>query len=283
MTELLAHPHSSERHEAGAERGPEAPARPPSVAVTGEGPSKVTRAMLRRRALPIRCYVGANGSGKTATAVRDLLPSIYAGRTILSTVPIIDHRTGELYSNYVRMDGWGEILDDRFRNADILMDEITGIANARQSQAMPVQVQSMLDKLRKRDLTLSWTAPAWGRADTTIRTTTLGVTLCRSYFPDRRASIAGEVAAWLPRRLFRVRTFDALGFEDFNRARAEGNTVRSKPLRAEAVEWWWGPTSAAFRSYSTMDPVSRVGEVLDSGNCAHCGGTRPRPKCSCDS
>jgi hypothetical protein len=244
-------------------------------------PVKVTRSMLRRRALPIRSYVGANGSGKTATAIRDLLPSMYAGRPILSTVPIIDHRNGRPYWNYARMDSWAEILDTSFVGADILMDEITGIANARASQAMPIQVQSMLDKLRKRDLTLSWTAPAWGRADTTIRTTTLGVTLCRSYFPDRRSSIGGDVAAWLPRRLFRVRTFDALGFEDFNRARAEGNTVRSKPLRAEAVEWWWGPGSPAFASYSTMDPVTRVGEVLDSGRCAHCGGSRPVPKCSC--
>lgn len=258
------------------------PLGPSPTPAASVAPAKITRSMLRRRSLPIRAYVGANGSGKTATAIKDLLPSIYQGRTILSTVPIIDHRTGELYRNYVKFDRWTELLDENFRSADILMDEVTGIANARQAMGMPVQVQSMLDKLRKRDLTLSWTAPAWNRADTTIRTTTLGVTLCRGYFPNRRVEIAGEVPAWFPRRLFRVRTFDALGFEDFNRARAEGNTVRSKPLRAECVEWWWGPGSAVFESYSTMDPVTRVGEVLDSGNCAHCGGTRARPKCTCE-
>lgn len=281
MTDVLEHEHSLELGEAvsGGAGGPELAA---ELGGIGEREQRITKGMLRRRSLPIRAYVGANGSGKTASAIRDLIPSIYAGRKILSTVPIIDHRTGELYEHYVRFDSWTELLDDGFRNADILMDEVTGIANARAAMAMPIQVQAMLDKLRKRDLTLSWTAPAWGRADTTIRTTTLGVTLCRSYFPDRSSLLKGDVPAWLPRRLFRVRTFDALGFEDFNRARAEGNTTRSKPLKAEVVEWWWGPTSAAFKSYSTMDPVLRVGEVLDSGNCAHCGGTRPRPKCTCE-
>lgn len=240
--------------------------------------ARITKGMLRRRKLAIRGYVGANGSGKTALAVRDLLPSIYAGRKILSTVPIVDHRTGELYEHYTRFDSWSHLLDDSYRHADVLMDEITGIANARASQSMPIQVQAMLDKLRKRDLTLIWTAPAWQRADTTIRSTSWGVTLCRSYLP----TFGESHAAWRPRRLFRARTFDVLGFEDFNKQRAEGNTVRSAAMKPGVVEWWWGPGSPAFGSYDSMDPVSRVGEVLDSGRCAHCGGTRPAPKCSCD-
>jgi hypothetical protein len=283
MTELLTLPDSREAAEATAEGdGGASPESWPTPLVSGQASAKITKGMLRRRSLSIRCYVGANGSGKTALAVRDLLPSIYAGRKILSTVPILDHRTGELYSQYIKFDSWSYLLDQTLTNVDVFMDEVTGIASARAAMGMPIQVQAMLDKLRKRDATLIWTAPAWGRADTTIRTTTLGVTLCRSYLPDRSSVLGGDVPAWLPRRLFRARTFDALGFEDFNRARAEGNTVRSKPLRAEVVEWWWGPGSPAFASYSTMDPVSRVGEVLDSGNCAHCGGHRPRPKCECD-
>jgi hypothetical protein len=282
MTETLMRADSFEAAEAVPKGdGAAEPEVPPSPPVTGHQAMRVSTAILRRRSLPIRGYVGGNGSGKTATAVLDLIPSIYAGRPILSTTPIFDHRTGELYEGYIPFDSWDYLLDDRFRSADILMDEVTGIANARQSQSMPVQVQAALDKLRKRDLTLSWTAPAWGRADTTIRTTSWGVTLCRSYLPKRPESTSSAVAAWRPRRLFRVRTFDALGFEDFNRARAEGNTVRSKPLRAEVVQWWWGPGHPAFASYRTMDSVLRVGEVLDSGRCAHCGGTRPVPKCSC--
>lgn len=267
-----------------AERATAEPAPPTTRVPSPHG--RITKAMQRRRSLPIRCYVGANGSGKTALAVRDLIPSIYAGRPILSTVPIIDHRTGELYEHYIRFDSWTKLLDPAFHHGDILMDEVTGIASSRASMGMPIQVQTALDKLRKRDLTMIWTAPSWSRADSTIRSTTLGVTLCRSYFPDRSSAKAGDVAAWYPRRLFRARTFDALSFEDFSRARAEGNSAnggkgRIKGPRAEVVEWWWGPGSPAFESYSTMDPVSRVGEVLDSGRCAHCGGTRPAPKCSC--
>jgi hypothetical protein len=48
------------------------------------------------------------------------------------------------------------------------------------------------------------------------------------------------------------------------------------------VQWWWGPGSRVFDAYNTLDAVSRVGEVLDGGRCAHCGGRRAVPVCKCD-
>lgn len=244
---------------------------------------KTSKQTWRRRSMPIRAYVGVNGSFKTATAVRDLLPSIDAGRIILSTVPIFDTRTGDLYEHYVKFDSWSYLLDEDFRHADILMDEVTGIANARDAMGMPRQVQAVLDKLRKRDLTLSWTAPAWGRADATIRSCTVGVSLCVGMFtaPDPAKKTSGEIAAWRPKRLARVRTFDARNFEEFSLDRATGGVQKHRRLKAEVVEWWWGPGSRVFESYNSFDPVSRVGEVLDSGRCAHCGGSRPIPRCTC--
>ena len=256
-------------------------AREPRVPRRKDRPTKATQ---KRRGLEIRAYVGPNGSGKTAFALRDLLPSIRGGRPILSTVPIYDASSGDLYRNYIPFTSWAPLLDDKFMHADILMDEVTGIANARDSMGMPRQVQTVLDKLRKRDLTLSWTGPAWQRADNTIRSCTKGVTLCRSYIaaPDREKHTSGEIAAWRPKRLFRARTFDAINFEEFELNRTQGAVQKHRRLRPTIVEWAWGPGSLMFASYDTYDAVSRVGEVLDSGRCAHCGGSRPVPKCTCN-
>jgi hypothetical protein len=245
---------------------------------------RIKKQTWKRRASPIRAYIGPNGAGKSATAIRDLLPSIDKGRPILSTVPILDPSTGDLYRNYIPFTGWEYILDDSFKHADVLMDEVTGIANSRDAMGLPRQVQTVLDKLRKRDLTLSWTAPAWGRADTTIRSCTIAVNLCKGYVsaPDTNNDTSGEIAAWRPKRLFRVRSFSAVDFEEFTVDRASQGAQKNRRLRAETVEWWWGPNSRVFRAYNTMDAVSRVGAVLDSGRCAHCGGSRPAVKCSCD-
>ncbi|MEV5004017.1 hypothetical protein [Nocardioides sp. LML1-1-1.1] len=45
----------------------------------------------RRRAYLVCAYVGANGGGKTAAMVWDALPSLEAGRPVLSTVRILDY------------------------------------------------------------------------------------------------------------------------------------------------------------------------------------------------
>ena len=45
----------------------------------------------RRRSYGITAYTGANGGGKTAAMVWDALPSLEAGRPILSTVRILDY------------------------------------------------------------------------------------------------------------------------------------------------------------------------------------------------
>lgn len=229
----------------------------------------------RRRRYPIRAYVGLNGSGKTLCAVKDLEPSIRAGRRILSTVPILDPYTGGLYEHYERLTEWDQVL--QATSADLLFDEILGIANARSATGgMPVQVQLILNKLRHADLTLSWTAPSWSRADVIIREVTQAVTVCRGYFPKSR-TIPGEdeSRSWAGNRLFRFLTYDAADFTAWTDSK-EGN------LRGIANEWMRGPGSLAFARYDTLGGVDRVGEILDSGRCAHCGGNRPIPRCTCE-
>lgn len=230
----------------------------------------------RRRQSSISAYIGANGMGKSFWAVHDTLPSLDAGRPVLSTVRLLDHRTGFPHESYVPLTDWAQLLDAE--HCDVLLDEIVGIASSRESAGMPVQVANLLVQLRRRDIVVRWTAPAWMRADKIIREVSQTVTLCRGYLSDRDAASAGgyrtQPRLWQPRRLFRARTYSALDFEEWSQAK-EGK------LRALDSSWMWGPKSRAFASYDTLAPVSRVGEVLDSGRCAHCGGRKVAPRCAC--
>lgn len=231
-----------------------------------------------RRSRPIMAYVGANGSGKSLAMVHDTLPSLDAGRTVLSTVKLIDPATGEAHPNYERLTDWQQMLDAE--HCDVLFDEVLGIANSRTSQGMPVQVTVLLNQLRRRDIVLRWTAPAWSRADVIIRECTQSVTVCRGFLPKSVPAAvqvpgAPAVPQWKAKRLFRWITYSALDFSTWSDS-------KESRLSAEEKAWFWGPNSRAFSSYSTLDAVERVGEVLDAGTCAHCGGARPRKKCSCD-
>lgn len=247
---------------------------PPRRAIDGRRLRWTVGSSFRRRRYTIRAYVGLNGAGKTLCAVKDLEPSIRAGRQILSTVPILDPFRGGLYWNYVRLTEWEQVLEAT--SADLLFDEILGIANSRSpTGALPVQVQLLLNKLRHSDLTLSWTAPAWSRSDVIIREVTQAVTVCRGYFPKARIA-PGEDAtrSWAGNRLFRFLTYDAADFTTWTDSK-EGQ------LKGIANEWMWGPGSLAFARYDTLGSVDRIGEVLDSGRCAHCGGRRSIPVCKC--
>lgn len=222
-----------------------------------------------RRQNPIQAYIGANGSGKSLAMVHDTIPSLQAGRRVLSTVRLIDPVTGEPHRSYERLTDWAQLLEAR--NCDVLFDEVVGIASARESQGMPVQIANLLVQLRRRDVVLRWTAPAWSRADKIIRECTQAVTVCRGYLGKRDPE---SPRMWAQKRLFKWKTYAAVDFEDATVGKIE---------KADGhASWFWGPNSLAFASYDTLDAVERVGEVLDSGRCVHCGGRRAVPKCTCD-
>lgn len=244
----------------------------------------------RRRNFDIRAYVGLNGSGKSLAMIHDVWPSLQAGRRVLSTVRIVDPLTGHDHPLYERLTDWSQLLDAR--NCDVLFDEVQGIANSRASAGMPVQVQTFLHQLRRRDINLSWTSPSWARADLLLREVTRAVTVCRGYFPEVRRGSDGEQVAlsWGANRLFRWITYDAAdmtAWTDNSEVKLKGK-VNAWMLRSQpGLFGVWGPKIAgkpalAQGLYDTLDSVDRIGEVLDSGSCAHCGGTRIRPRCSCD-
>lgn len=223
----------------------------------------------RRRMAPIHAYIGANGSGKSLAMVHDTLPSLQAGRRVLSTVRLLDPVTGEPHPSYERLTDWGQLMEAE--HCDVLFDEVVGIASARESQGMPVQVANLLVQLRRRDVVLRWSAPAWARADKIIRECTQAVTVCRGYMTKRDP---GAPRLWAPKRLFKWKTYPALDFDQASQGQIE-------KMPSGSSSWFWGPSSAAFASYDTLDQVERVGDVLDSGRCVHCGGRKTIPRCSC--
>lgn len=223
-----------------------------------------------RRMAPIHAYIGSNGGGKSLAMVHDTLPSLERGRRVLSTVRLLDPVTGLPHPSYERLTDWGQLMEAE--HCDVLFDEVVGIASARESQGMPVQVANLLVQLRRRDVVLRWSAPAWARADKIIRECTQAVTVCHGYLSKRAAHDAPRL--WAPKRLFRWSTYDALDFDQ-----ASTGQIQKAPNGSTA--WFWGPNSLAFASYDTLDSVERVGDVLDSGRCVHCGGRKTVPRCSC--
>jgi len=239
-------------------------------------PAKSQAATTARRAFPIMAYVGPNGGGKSLAMVKDTLPSLAAGRMVLSTVRLLDAETGAPHSSYVPFVDWDQLLTAR--DCDVLMDEMVGIAGARESQRLDVRVQNILVQLRRRNVVLRWSAPNWARADKIVREVTQAVTECRGSFTDRHVTRAGEdnaVQLWAPKRLFSFRTYDTMDFEEWTSGRRD-------KVPATVVEWFKGPGSIVFRSYDTLDAVERVSGADEGGRCTTCGGTPPRPKpCSC--
>lgn len=250
------------------------------------------KARTLRRGYPIHAYVGPNGSGKSLAAVWDSMPSLDRGRTVLSTVRLLDFRNprpcddetctskdhaihAAAHPAYVELNDWPLLL--AAEHCDVIMDEVTGVASSRESSGMPASVANLLVQLRRRDVVLRWTAPSWARADKIIRECSQAVTSCAGYWPvtDEGRADDSEDRQWRRRRMFKWRTFDASEFEEF--------TVGTRDqLRPWAREWWWGPGSSAFDAYDTLDSVSTIGHVLDSGRCANCGGRRSLPACKCE-
>ena len=228
------------------------------------------RARSIRRSSAIRAYVGSNGSGKSLAMVHDLIPSLQQGRKVLSTVAILDHQTGLPHPLYVPFTDFRQLLDWTY--GEVLLDEVAGIASSRASQSLPIQVATFLQQLRRRDVTLSWTAPAWARADLIIRECTQSVTVCRGYLPKRSKD---STRLWADARFFKWKTYSAEDFEEWTLAKGE-------KLKAKSRAFFWRPKSVTQGSYNTFDSVNSLGWASESGLCMTCGGRRTAPKCGCE-
>lgn len=233
------------------------------------------RKAARRRGFGIRAYVGANGGGKSLAAVHDALVAMDSGRHVLSNVRLWNPETGQPHALWVPLTSFQQLL--AARNCDVLLDEVTGVASSRESTALPPQVANLLVQLRRRDITLSWTTPAWARADKILREVTQLVTVCRGFARETTSDGRRE---WRQARLFKWTSFDASSFDEWSSAL--GDTTRKRHADKVLNQLFWRPDSRAERAYRTYEDVAILGHSLSvGGTCLTCGGRRSVPRCSC--
>lgn len=264
-----------------------------------------------RRKIMIAAYSGANGYGKTLCMVYDTMPDLDAGVPVLSSVRLTDwrdprpcdgtrqtlHEGGEQPCDVVDPDGlpvdhsehlaahpayipllnFGQIL--KHKAGAILLDEITSSFSSRDTMGMPRAVLTRIQQLRKRDVAVRYTSPAYMNTDVMLRRVTLGVTLCRGYFPGR---IPGR--QWRVNRGFRFLTYKADAFKDFSEAdrasQQRGGRKRSARIRPESLGLLWGPSAGGvFDAYDTFGDVAMLAALDESGTCWECGGSIARKKC----
>jgi hypothetical protein len=241
-----------------------------------------------RRRMPIGAFVGGNGGGKTLAAVETLRPTLdgiewacdlpghlhtrrgvtVGLRTVLSTVELLDDSTGEPHLLCEPLTDYRQLLEAE--HCDIFLDEVIGVMSASTSQSLPVQVESLIVQLRRRDNRLFWTTPSYGNAAKRLREVTQAVTYCSGFL--QVPATGGRL--WRERRGFRWATYDARDFDEFT------NSNRPKMI-ADVVQFFWRPGSRAERLYSTLAPVTALGVATEGGMCTACGGTRSKPRCHC--
>jgi hypothetical protein len=240
----------------------------------------------------ITAFVGPNGSGKTLGAVAlRVLPAWARGIPVVSNLTLDPAASGFDPDLFVPLSTWRQIPD--LHDCVLLLDEIQATFPSRESAKMPAELGRMLNQLRKPNVQLVLTAPAWSRADIIIRECVQYVTLCRGYLPDGRVRVPGqarfpkplrdedgnfvrvETVGWLPNRFFKYVTFDATQFDEFTLGKAA-------KLKAISTRWHWRSTSTAQASYQTAEQVALLDHITEFGTCWQCGGTRSRPKCGCE-
>lgn len=199
----------------------------------------------------------------------DLLEACHSGvRLTYSTVPLTLSK-GVPHPLYRPLTDYQQLLT--IEHADVLFDEVAGIADASGSSSMPVQVINWQHKLRKADIRQRVTTPAYARCALPIRQVAQVVVECRSFAPK-----ASEGKLWRPRRIVLATAYDAWAFEDF--VASEGQRGKLRPMARALV---WIPKSRAINHYNSFGQVLQLGHVTDAGMCITCGGTRSRPKCAC--
>ncbi len=187
-------------------------------------------------------------------------------RLAWSTLPLLD-RDGRVHPLYRPLASAREL--PHIEHADVLFDEVAGVSDADTSASMPSAIKRWLQQLRKRDVRLRVTTPAYDRCSLPIRQIANVVVDCRSFFV---ASGGGRV--WKPRRAMIFEAYDAFEFGHFDKN-------SGKRLKREAVMYYWRNSHRGMGAYSTLAQVSALVDVDESGACVVCNGSRPRVACAC--
>jgi hypothetical protein len=238
--------------------------------------------------VPIVGFVGFNGMGKSLAAVACAMHHLEAGRPVLSTVRMLDYRNPReceqdedecpsvnhglpghraAHPLWRPLDDFRQLFD--FEDGHVLLDEVTGVADAREHQSMPVQVANYLPQMRRRNVTLGWTTIGWAFADIRLRRVTLAAVDCSGRLPTFNSD-----AIWPRNRLFVWRTYSAREFDEFQTHKREDYSAINRQI-------FWRPGSLIETAYDTGDNVLALGAATEAGMCLACGGKRAMPRCSC--
>lgn len=241
----------------------------------------------------IRAFVGLNGSGKTLSMIDMLaVPAWRSGQLVVGNLTLDPSGAGCDPALYRPLSSADELLE--LHDCVLLLDEISSALPARQWAALGPDLVRRLEQLRKARVVVAWTGPSWARCDKVLRDVTQLVTLCQASWPDRWVRHDDEVRwfpkavrddngkkvrasrDWPPNRLIRMATYAREDFDDFEAHRA------ATKLKPRSRGYLWRPASVAARCYQSQEQVSLLDHVAESGgSCIRCGGSRPRPKCTC--
>jgi hypothetical protein len=244
----------------------------------------------------IHGYVGVNGSGKTyAVAHQVIIPAWRQHRPVWANMRLFPEAHGypaDLYRPLDRVDQ----LDEMFGGV-VVLDEISAVLPAREFADMGPDLVRRINQLRKVDMDLVWTAPAFARADKSLREVTQAVTFCKSWIPDPwlrepgtghwwrpfGVRVPGEDGqpqrfgrGWAPRCYFQTWTYDVSELPDtLDQASLRKVKPRSKTRH-------WRPFHRTQLVYDTLGEVGLFDHVGKRGTCLRCGGRIVQPKCDCE-
>lgn len=202
---------------------------------------------------------GLNGAGKTAIAVASAIHDMKRGRPVYSTVDIRSP-----YGDSRPIRSLRELA--RLEDCTVLLDEVSVIFSSRSTMSLPAEMQVFLQTLRHRRVTVRWTAPAWMRADTLLRSVTQVVV---NVVPLLSRRVAGE--AWSRPRLVVASVLDA-----------SSGTVDSAPDRKIRRGYYLLRKLPSIGAYDTHADTPILGAGLIAGSvCVDCLGSSPkRPACT---
>lgn len=266
--------------------------------------------------MPITGYVGPNGSGKSACMVWDSMPSLMAGRPVLSTVRLLDWENPrpcddlncphpEHAGVLMAVPNSGESTDDTHALSLAVESAFSPITHM---AAHPLYVpftdwQQLLDAEHCDVLMDEVTGVASSR-----ESQSMPAPVANKLVQLRRADVVVRWSApnWKRADVIIRECSQAVVYAQGYLAKKSGDADRQwrnrrlfvwktydaadfedftvgkrEQLRAQITDLHWGPGSPVFGAYDTFDAVSSIGSVTDSGRCYRCGGRRSAPRCSC--